>query len=195
MIKNFLIGLALLTASLGSLTACQTTGAPAGEIVSDQPPQVMRAEDYRLGPGDDVRITVFGQDNLTGRFVVTPQGSVSYPLIGEVTASGLTITELNKLITERLQAGYVLQPRVSIEMATYRPFYILGEVGRPGTYPFSAGLTVMNAVATAGGFSYRANSQVVYIKHGNETFERRYALTSSTSVQPGDTVRISERTF
>ncbi len=195
MAKNLLVSLLVMLGSIGGLSACESAGAPAGGYVDDAPPPILRAEDYRLGAGDDVRISVFGQDDLTGRFVVTPQGTVAFPLIGEVQASGLTIPELSGVITERLQAGYVLRPRVSIEMATYRPFYILGEVGRPGTYPFSAGLTVMNAVATAGGFSYRANSQVVYIKHANETSERRYSLTSGTPVQPGDTVRISERSF
>jgi polysaccharide export outer membrane protein len=195
MARNLLIGLLLLIGTLGGVAACQSPGAPAGAFVEDASLPLLSAEDYRLGSGDDLRISVFGQEDLTGRFVVTPQGTVAFPLIGEVKASGLTIPELSTLLTEKLQAGYVLQPRVSIEMATYRPFYILGEVGRPGTYPFSAGLTVMNAVATAGGFSYRANSQLVYIKHANEVAERRYALTSSTPLRPGDTVRIAERIF
>lgn len=189
------IGRVLAMAFLAAVVACGTQGAPApSSIPAAQAPE-LAAQDYRLGPGDQLRIVVFGQSDLTGQFVVNPQGQVAYPLIGEVRAAGQTIPEFTQALTAALQQGYVRQPNVVVEVTTYRPFYILGEVDKPGTYPFSAGLTVIRAVATAGGFTYRANSHRVFIMHDNERVEREYELSTTTPVQPGDTVRIPERRF
>src|SRR5690606_1743842 len=116
------------------------------------------------------------------------------PLVGTVQASGLTLSEFSLILQEAL-SEYIRQPNVSVEVANYRPFFILGEVQRPGTYPYSANLTVLNAVATAGGFTYRANQGRVYIRHANEPQERAYELTIATPVLPGDTIRIGERLF
>ena len=107
---------------------------------------------------------------------------------------GLTIPQFTEQLRDALEA-YIRRPIVSVEVANYRPFYILGEVANPGTYPYSARLTVQNAVATAGGFSYRANRRRVYIRHAGQTAERLYELTSNTPVLPGDTVRVPERLF
>lgn len=179
------------------LSACATTGAPA----RGNGPEASGAErdaapeQYQLGPGDQIRVAVFGQPDLTGQFVLSAHGAIVFPLIGEVQAAGLTLGALTDEIATRLQQGYVRQPNVSVEVASYRPFFILGEVGEPGTYPFQPGLTVMRAVATAGGFTYRANSRRVFIQHSGDNFERAYDLTSMMSVLPGDTVRIPERRF
>lgn len=150
---------------------------------------------YRLGPGDRVRVIVFGEDQLTGEFEVSGAGALSLPLIGDIRALGLTTPQLQAQIADELRAGYIRDPRVSVEVLTYRPFYILGEVNKPGEYPFTNGLTVMNAVAVANGFTYRADGRRVYIKHAGEENERIYALDSTTAVQPGDTIRIRERYF
>jgi len=160
----------------------------AGDIADLQPTE------YRLGPGDQLRITVFNEADLTGEFVVGSQGTIAYPLVGEVRAQNLTVPEFSTALQAALQA-YVRQPNVSIAVTNYRPFFILGEVQRPGTYEFSTNLTVLNAVATAGGFTYRANRRRVYIRHANEAEEHAYPLTISTPVMPGDTVRIGERLF
>lgn len=175
-------------------TACASTIPPSSALPD---PSLIRAasQEYRLGPGDKVRIAVFGQENLSGEFDVGPQGAIAYPLIGDVPASGRTLTELSATIGESLRDGYVQQPDVRTEIVAYRPFYILGEVNEPGTYAYSAGLTVMSAVATAGGFTYRANSRQVFIRHAGEAVEHRYPVTNSTPIQPGDVVRISERMF
>ena len=117
------------------------------------------------------------------------------PLIGQVRALGLSTVELENALAENLSDGYVLNPRVSVEVINYRPFYILGEVGRPGEYPYTSGLTVQNAVAAAGGFTYRANKRVVFIKSIDNEAEIPYDLTPSTVVKPGDTIRIGERIF
>jgi polysaccharide export outer membrane protein len=106
----------------------------------------------------------------------------------------MTVGEFTLSLQEAL-TQYLRAPNVSVEVANYRPFFILGEVQRPGTYPYSASLTVLNAVATAGGFTYRANRGRVFIRHANESREHSYPLTIATPVLPGDTVRIGERLF
>lgn len=181
----------VLTLLAGGLCAsCGTSGRmPAGTEL----PQVSFAE-YRLGPADRLRISVYGEAELTGEFVVAANGVISYPLVGDHQAEGKTVAEFTESLRTAL-TRYVLHPNMSVEVLNYRPFFILGEVQEPGTYPYSAGLNVMNAVATAGGFSYRADTRRVFIKHANEVAEREYVLTSTTPVMPGDTVRIAERRF
>jgi protein involved in polysaccharide export with SLBB domain len=183
--RALLAGLPLGASAL-ALGACQT--------VASTPDDVARPVEYRLGPGDQLRISVFNEAELTGQFVVGSQGTISYPLVGDVRAAGLTIQEFTDTLREALLA-YIRQPIVSVQVENYRPSFILGEVQRPGTYPYSASLTVLNAVATAGGFTYRANRGRVFIRHANEQEERSYPLTIATPVLPGDTVRIGERLF
>lgn len=151
--------------------------------------------EYRLGPADKIRINVFGEEALTGEFLVGNSGKVSLPLIGEVQAQGLTIAELQEQIAVALRQGYINEPRVNAEVLNYRPFYILGEVNTPGEYPYTANLTVLNAVATAGGFTYRADTRRVYIKRADANGEQTFPLTTATQVAPGDTIRIGERFF
>ena len=150
---------------------------------------------YRLGPDDHVRVNVFDEPSVSGEFAVGSTGKISMPLIGDVQAQGLTIQQLQEEVLAKLREGYLKDPKVSAEMATYRPFYILGEVNHPALYPYSNGLTVLNAVATAGGFTYRANTKKIYIRRENEQKEAEYPLTSLTPVAPGDTIRIGERFF
>jgi len=152
-------------------------------------------EAYTLGPGDQLHIIVFGEADLTGDFRIGPSGNLPFPLIGEVDASGLTAQQLGGVLEQRLREGYVRAPRVSVSISQYRPFFILGEVQNPGTYPFSADLTVVSAVATAGGFTYRANRRRVFIRRAGETEERALELNGETRVYPGDTIRIGERFF
>lgn len=177
-----------IAASIGALMlgACST--------IPSTPDDVAEPVEYRLGPGDQLRITVFNEADLTGQYIVGSQGSISYPLVGEVRAAGLTVAEFSDSLRQAL-LQFIRQPNVSVEVANYRPFFILGEVQRPGTYPYSASLTVLNAVATAGGFTYRANQSRVFIRHANEQEERAYPLTIATPVLPGDTIRIGERLF
>ncbi|MBC7768295.1 MAG: polysaccharide biosynthesis/export family protein [Phycisphaerales bacterium] len=150
---------------------------------------------YTLGPGDQLRIIVYGEVDLTGDFAILPNGNLAFPLIGEVTARGLTATQLGGELERRLQEGYVRAPRVSVSISQYRPFYILGEVANPGTYPYSADISVMSAVATAGGFTYRANRRRVYIRRAGSNEEQMFELNGETRVMPGDTLRIGERFF
>lgn len=177
-----------------ALTAGATLVTAACSTIPATPDDVAQLTEYRLGPGDQLRITVFNEAELTGQYIVGSQGTISYPLVGEVHAAGLTLAEFSTQLQTAL-AAYIRAPNVSVEVANYRPFFILGEVQRPGTYPYSASLTVLNAVATAGGFTYRANQNRVFIRHANEQEERSYPLTIATPVLPGDTVRIGERLF
>lgn len=151
--------------------------------------------EYHLGAGDKVRIIVFGEDSLTGEFFVSSGGKIAFPLIGDIDARGLTIPELQKAVAAKLADGYLKQPQVSAEVLNYRPFYILGEVMKPGEYPYTSGLTVLNAVATAEGFTYRADTRKVYIKRAAGLGESEQPLTTATPVEPGDTIRIGERFF
>jgi polysaccharide export outer membrane protein len=167
-----------------------TTAAP---VAPGAPAQT--SGDYQLGVADELRVTVFNEPNLSGKFTVNSNGMLSLPLIGEVRAAGTTVDQLRTAITDRLADGYLLHPRVSLEVLSFRPFYILGEVNKPGKYPYSTGLTVLNAVATAEGFTYRANKGKVFIKHPGTTEETEVRLTPATPVRPGDTIRIGERYF
>lgn len=185
--------LTLLAAFSAVLLAMAAPGL--GQAQTPEPAEVRVIPDYRMGPGDKVRVITFGEESLTGEFFVGGSGNISLPLIGEVRAQGQTIPEFQRAIETELQKGYLKDPRVSVEVLNYRPFYILGEVENPGEYPYTNGLSVLNAVATAGGFTYRANNRRVFIKRADDDSEREYPLTPMTPVAPGDTIRIKERFF
>lgn len=172
-------------------SATATAGATPGSTTVSESSQ----DDYRLGVADKIRIIVFNEETLSGEFSVSDSGTLSLPLIGDVQARGRSPREVVKDITAKLADGYLREPRVSLDVLTYRPFYIMGEVTKPGEYPYTNGLTVMNSVARAEGFTYRANKGKVYIKRAGETEERRYPLAADLRVYPGDTVRIGERFF
>lgn len=151
--------------------------------------------EYRLGSGDKIRLIIFGEPDLSGEFTISGDGQVSLPLIKDVKATGLTATELQANIEGAFKEGYLRDPRVSIEVLSFRPFYILGEVNKPGEYPYSNGITVVNAVALASGYTYRANQKKVFIRHAGASSEEETPLSSTTLVAPGDTIRIAERYF
>ena len=178
------------------VTACQSAAPVSRQVVdSASSAQTQTNTAYTLGTGDKLRVNVFGQPELSGEFVVDGTGAISLPLIGQVEAVGLSSQDLETKIATKLSSGFLLDPKVSAEVINYRPFYILGEVGRPGEYPFNSGLTVLNAVAAAGGFTYRANKKVVYIKSADGNQETPFELNTNTVVKPGDTLRIGERIF
>lgn len=189
--RNIFVGLALAFAIGGCAQAPLTLQPTATELDG----VVRLVPEYRLGAADKVRVNVFGEEALTGEFLVGGSGKISLPLIGEVQAAGLTIAELQQEIANALSQGYINQPRVSAEVLNYRPFYILGEVNKPGEYPYTNNLTVLNAVATAEGFTYRADTRRVYIKRADGVGEQAFPLTTATQVAPGDTIRIGERFF
>jgi len=190
---GLMVSIVLFTLGVAPLAQAQPGAPPPG---GESPPAAPNlSEDYRLGAGDEVRVTVYGEKDLTGEFYVSASGKISLPLIGEVDASGRTIREVEKSITTKLADGYLVDPKVACEVLIFRPFYIYGEVNKPGQYPYTNGLTAIKAVATAEGFTYRANTKHIFIRHSGETAEHEYALKDVIYVQPGDTLRVGERFF
>ena len=170
------------------------TGLGTAATAGDKPLE-HRSVTLNLAPGDTLKITTYDVPTLTGEFVISPAGTIAFPLLGAVKAAGGTPADLRKTLTEQLGDGYITNPRVTVAVAHYRPFYILGQVNKPGEYPFVIGLTVRDAVAKAGGFTYRANEKRVYIRSTGEQTEQTYKLTAGIPVAPGDTLRIGERYF
>lgn len=152
-------------------------------------------ENYRLGAGDKIRITVYAEDDLGGEFLVDGSGEVQLPLIGRVPAANKTVHEFVEHLTNVLGSKYLRDPKVNIQIINFRPFYILGEVNKPGEYPSESSLDVLNAVALAGGYTFRANESYVKIRRSGAPKEIDYPATSETKVFPGDIVRVRERIF
>lgn len=182
-VAAFAAAASLMLASCGAAVD-SVSAAPAAE-----------APVYRLGADDKVRINVYGEDALNAEYLVGSDGNISFPLIGMVQAKGLTLAELQDLLTRRLTESMLNDPKVSIAVVEYRPFYVLGEVQKAGQYPYRTGMTVLAAIATAGGFTYRANEKTVMIQRFGETQERNFPLSPQTIVAPGDTIRVKERYF
>lgn len=150
---------------------------------------------YRMGAGDVVNITVFEHKDLSGRFEVNGSGEVSMPLIGTVILGKLTVREAEKLIVSKLKPDYLINPRINVEIMNYRPFYILGEVKRPGGYEYKTGMTVVNAVALGGGYTYRARENNLYITKATDPERRKRKAGHDTAVMPGDVIEVPERFF
>ena len=153
------------------------------------------APSYVLGPSDRVRLKVYGEQDITGEYEVDTNGYISVPLAGRVKAAGLNTRQLEKAVASALSRGLLKDPRVNAEVATYRPFFILGEVKKAGEYPYKSGLTVLDAVASAGGYTYRANEGKVVIRRAGSNVEETIALDAPVPVFPGDNIRIPERYF
>ncbi|MEJ0041073.1 MAG: polysaccharide biosynthesis/export family protein [Rhizomicrobium sp.] len=152
-------------------------------------------ENYRLGTGDKVKVTVYGEDDLSGEFFVDGSGQVQLPLVGQVKAAGLTIHEFVSEVQTMLSTKYLRDPKVSAQIENYRPFYIIGEVNKPGEYPYENSLNILGAVALAGGYTYRADDTDVYIRRNGMMKEEMLPANASTRIYPGDIVRIGERIF
>ncbi|HEY0942044.1 MAG TPA: polysaccharide biosynthesis/export family protein, partial [Steroidobacter sp.] len=163
---------------------------------SAQTPQAAASADsYVLGPNDRIRLKVYGEPDITGEYEINSAGQVSIPLAGHIRAAGSTTRQLEKSIASALAKGIVRDPRVNVDIAQYRPYYILGEVKKSGEYPYRLGLTVMDAVASAGGFTYRANENKVFLRRAGAGVEETHALDAPVLVYPGDNIRIPERYF
>jgi len=146
---------------------------------------------YHLDAGDKLRVVVYGQEGLTNTYAIDAGGSITMPLIGAVAARGKTPAGLAADISAKLRNGYIREPSVAVEVETYRPFFILGEVAAPGQYPYVPNMSVESAVAIAGGFSPRAKRDSVTLTHN----AGRAVVPLGTSISPGDTVLVGERWF
>ena len=183
------------TASPTSPVSAGAPAAQAGAAVAVPSAADPATLSYVLGPRDKLRIIVYGEPDLTGEFTIAGDGELSFPLIGQVHAGGRSVDDLRNELVSRLSQGYLKDPRVSAEVLTFRPYYILGEVAKPGEYPYSSAITVINAVATAGGFTYRANKKIVFIKKPTDAKEEKVKLTGELTIEPGETIRVVERLF
>jgi polysaccharide export outer membrane protein len=187
---SFLFIIALLTAAGLGAGFTDPASAQVQTRASGSP-----ADNYVLGPNDRIRLKVYGEPDIAGEYEIDSTGQVSIPLAGHIKAAGLTTRELERSISSALSKGIVRDPRVNVEIALYRPYYILGEVKKGGEYPYRLGLTVMDAIASAGGFTYRANENKVYLRRAGQNAEEIYALDAPVLVFPGDNIRIPERYF
>jgi polysaccharide export outer membrane protein len=169
--------------------------AVAAPVAYAEPAAVRRDAPYHLDAGDKLRVVVYGQEGLTNTYAVSAGGSITMPLIGSVPARGRTTAGLAAEIAAKLRAGFIREPSVAVEIETYRPFFILGEVAAPGQYPYVPNLTVESAVAIAGGFSPRARRDSVTVTHTDASGTARYVVPPGSAVSPGDTVLVGERWF
>ena len=181
-----------------SVTFC--ANAPAGPSESTSigiaTADVRQPAEYRLGLGDKVRVRVYGADQIGGEFPVDLSGSIDLPLVGVVKAEGLTAPELKKDIAQSLQKERIMQdPQVSVDLVAASPFYVLGEVEKSGEYPYHPGLNVVSAIATAGGFRYRADQDKVFVRRRGQASEIALPTLSAAPVYPGDIVRVPGRFF
>jgi len=151
--------------------------------------------EYRLGPGDRVALTVFGQADLSTAATVSPTGKLAFPLIGDIPAGGRTLEEVQEATRQVLAGGLLVNPRLSMEIITYRPFYITGEVSRPGSYPFVPGLDIRQAIAIAGGTTRRANSATFAVTRGTGADRVEEVLDLDSPVEPDDTIDVGRRWF
>jgi len=190
-------GRALLVALAAMFAAGYLTTATAQTREASFGPMTTASDaDYRLGSGDKVRITVFNQRELTDVYQVDGMGRIAFPLIGQIQAGGFTPKQLEVRLAHALSPDYVKNPHISVVVLTARPFYILGEVTRPGSYPYVSGMTVLTAAAQAGGFTYRANEDSFDLERaGPSGGKRKIDAKPDTPIEPGDIIKVNERFF
>lgn len=187
--RRFLAALAAWLALTPTLSGCATAAASGAPPVAEVP-------EYELGAGDALRLIFYGEDKLNGEYRIASNGRLALPLLGAIDASGKTLPQLQDTIAAAYKkGGYLLDPKVAVEILSYRPFFVLGEVNAPGQYPFIPGMTVRQAIATAKGYTYRAQQSRVMITRWGDPGETAYKLAPGTAVAPGDTIRIPERHF
>ncbi|MGE4313574.1 MAG: polysaccharide biosynthesis/export family protein [Pseudobdellovibrionaceae bacterium] len=173
---------------------------PCGIEMSGAVTKTMQSEAfrsaYKVGAGDKLNITVYGEPSMSRTYLVNGTGDISFPLIGTVRVSGATIPEIERAIRGRLADGYFVNPSVSVEITEYRPFYIMGEVRRPGSYNYIDGMNILNAVAVGGGFTYRAKTKEIEILRETGTGEaKKIRVPPEATVLPGDIITVDERFF
>lgn len=162
---------------------------------SSQVPENYENEQYKVGSGDLLKITIFNQEELSGEYSINGTGQIALPLIGDINTKDLTVKQVEQGIANKLKPDYLLNPRVNVQVLNYRPFYILGEVKEPQSYPYVDGMTYLNAVAIAGGFTYRAKEDHVMVVRMKDPKKTQIRLNMDERVMPGDVIHIEERFF
>jgi polysaccharide export outer membrane protein len=185
----------LMYAGRGSAPGSAAVASPIASVAPAPLPAADAGSVYLLDSGDRLRVVVFGQDGLSNSYIVDAAGDITMPLIGAVPARGASAPELARVVGSRLRNGFVREPHVAIEIESYRPFFILGEVTYPGQYPYVPNMTVETAVAIAGGFTPRAYRWDVKVARNQGGQAYRMAVPLTYALRPGDTVAIDERWF
>jgi polysaccharide export outer membrane protein len=159
------------------------------------PPLEAGDSTYQLDYGDRIRINVFNQPELSGEYMLDADGRFSMPLIGTVDAAGMTASELEALLVGAYKPDYLVNPRIFIQVMNYRPYYLIGEVLGTGAFPYRAGMTYLTAIAIAGGFTYRAKQEHVFVIRADDPEQQEIKLSTEEKVKPGDIIRVAERLF
>ncbi|MFN0220012.1 MAG: polysaccharide biosynthesis/export family protein [Hyphomicrobium sp.] len=149
----------------------------------------------KLETADKIRVTVFNEPQLSGEYTVDGTGTIAYPLIGQVQVAGLDSQGVEQRLTERLTGRFLVNPKISVDIVNLRPFYIMGEVNKPGEVPYRPGLNAVTAIALAGGFGPRASTGTIMLQRANEKEAREYPVDPSVLINPGDVIKVSERLF
>jgi polysaccharide export outer membrane protein len=188
--------------AIAAAGGASTSGTPVGTSkpapttpASPAKPGSASGSQLRLAAGDKIRVIVFGEDKLSGEYQLDTAGYLSLPLAGTIEAAGFTKPELEQALTAKLKGGYLRDPKVTVDVIAYRPFYVMGEVKSPGEFPYRSGLNVLSAIAIAGGATYRANNSIVLIQRSGTSEMVEYPQSTTISVYPGDVVRVLERFF
>ena len=175
--------------------------AGSGPIVAQEgietlpPPASDSFTTYELAPGDRIKIDIFNQVDLSGEFTLDENGRFSMPLIGTIDALDLNPLELEDLLVSKLKPDYLVNPRIFIQVMNSRLYYLIGEVSGTGAFPYKSGMTYLTAIANAGGYSYRAKQDVVYVIRSDDPEQNEIKLSVDEKVQPGDIIRVAERLF
>lgn len=177
--KSFVSIISLLMLSLSGLVFAQGSGL----------------SEYRLGSGDQIRIQVYGEEDLTIEALLSDAGTVSFPFLGELKVLGITLGRLEELITAGLKPDYLVNPIVSVSVVEYRHFYITGEVEKPGGFPFQPGLTINKAISLAGGMTDRASENKMFVIRDNDSTQTPQKVQLNTPVMPGDIITIEQSFF
>jgi protein involved in polysaccharide export with SLBB domain len=162
---------------------------------AEQQQNVATALSPKLQAGEKIRVTVYNEPSLSGDFPIDPSGFVSLPLAGTLKAAGLTQAELEQALAKKYSSQYLKNPKVTVSVAEFKPFYIIGEVEHPGSFPYTSGLNVLSALAIAGGPTYRASKSTVLIQHPGEPALKEYSIDAAVPILPGDIIKVPQRYF
>ena len=188
--RVLLVGV-LLTAAI-FLSGCSAATLSEAE---QQSMALVATAPATLQPGDKIRVDVFGEDKLGGEYQLDQAGQVSVPLAGTIKAQGMTQGELEQALSRKFRSEYLRNPKVTVTVATLAPFYVIGEVQKPGQYDYRSGLNVLTAMAIAGGPTYRASRDNIQIQRRGENKMREYPISSTVPILPGDVIKVPERYF
>ncbi len=186
--------LLFIFSQLALLNGCMPAKKSASEL--SLPSAVISPNlSYQLGSGDTFSLKIFNQEAFTGEYTVDGAGNISLPLIGTFKVKNMTLEQLSERLRSKLSPDFLLNPQITLQIINYRPFYILGEVTKPASYPYVNGMSYLTAVAIAGGFTYRAREDLVYVVRDNDPNKKEIPLGIDQPVLPGDIIRVDERLF